>query len=65
MPHPTHRLKAYTADANRPHVFCFLCGKEEDEGLDNPCLQTFYQKDVDTTIQAKYPKFVTGLPFND
>jgi len=59
MPHPSHKLKCYTADPRKPLVFCTLCGKEEDEGLNNECTKTFY---VDTKQEAAYPKFVSGLP---
>jgi hypothetical protein len=63
MNHPSHKLKAYTADQFKPLVFCELCGKEETEGLSEPCTKKFYtEKVVDTITQAKYPKFVSGLP---
>lgn len=60
MAHSTHRLKAYTADPRKPLVFCFLCGKEEDEGLNDPCAETFYQKEIDTPKR----EFYSGLPLN-
>ena len=61
MPHSTHALKAYCADAHKPLVFCELCGKEEDEGLNEPCAKTFYVENVDTKPNKTYPKFVSGL----
>jgi hypothetical protein len=61
MPHPSHKLKAYTADVHNPLVFCSLCGKDEKEGLDYQCAETFYHKVVDNGPL----KFQSGLPFND
>ena len=58
MDHPTHRLSAY-CDNRRRVVFCSLCGKEEDEGLEKPCAKTFYVDKIDAT---PYPEFVSGLP---
>jgi hypothetical protein len=60
MAHSTHRLKAYMGDYKRPLVFCSLCGKEEDEGLNDSCALTFYQKTVDTPKR----EFYSGLPLN-
>ena len=63
MPHPSHKLKAYTADYKKPLVFCSECGKEEDEAEINwPCNKTFYIKKVDIIITPAYRKFVSGLP---
>lgn len=62
MTHPTHKLKAYTADVHKPLVFCQLCGKEESEGLELVCTEQFYQKDVDTIHSKPYNGFVSGLP---
>lgn len=53
MNHPTHVLKAYTGDVNRRMTFCVKCGKEEDEGLDQPCTEKFYVKSVDTPKERK------------
>lgn len=62
MPHFSHKLKAYTADPRKPLVFCVLCGKEEDEGLNEQCAETFYHIEVDTKKDTLYPQFVSGLP---
>lgn len=62
MPHNSHRLKAYIADFRKPHVFCELCGKEESEGLDQPCTKKFYDDSVDTIHSKPYKGFVSGLP---
>lgn len=62
MTHFTHKLKAYTADPRKPLVFCCLCGKEEDEGLSEPCAETFYQMPVDIEAPKVDKKFVSGLP---
>lgn len=59
MDHPSHKLNAYCADFKQRTVYCMLCGQEE--GLDKPCNKKF-DKAVDTPIQAKYSKFVSGLP---
>lgn len=60
MIHKTHRLKAYTADPNKPLVFCSKCGKEEDEGLEELCSEKFFAKQVDTENKV----FHSALPFN-
>lgn len=62
MPHSSHKLKCYTADPKKPLVFCCLCGKEEDEGLDKPCAETFYESNK-ITVDTVVPKFYSGLPF--
>lgn len=52
--HPTHRLKAYTGDVNKRHLFCERCGKEEDEeGIKEPCPGKFYASGVDNTKERK------------
>ena len=53
MIHPTHNLKAYTGDFNKKLVFCVNCGKEEDEGLEEPCTNKFYVKAVDKGEEQK------------
>lgn len=53
MIHPTHSLKGYTADAHKRLTFCEKCGKEEDEGLNEPCIGNFYCKPVDTKPEPK------------
>lgn len=62
MAHHSHNLKAYTGDHHKPLVFCSLCGKEESEGLDGPCSETFYEKSVDTIHSKPHSGFVSGLP---
>lgn len=42
MPRPSHTLKAYTGEWRKPLVFCESCGREEDEGLNEPCPETFF-----------------------
>lgn len=53
MAHPSHELKAYTADVQKRLVFCVKCGKEEDEGLNEPCSGKIYVAPVD---KGKEPK---------
>lgn len=63
MSHPSHKLKAYTGDVRKPLVFCTNCGLEEGEvSIHAPCLNTFY---VDSPLSQSYPKFVSGLPYNE
>lgn len=47
MIHSTHKLKAYMGDVNKPCVFCQKCGKEENEGLEEPCTGKFIERTVD------------------
>jgi len=61
MAHSTHKLKAYISDYKRL-VFCELCGREEDEGLDDPCSKKFYVERVDHIHSQRYVGFVSGLP---
>ena len=44
MNHPTHKLKAYTGEPHKPLVFCEHCGKEEGEGLSEPCDKKYAAK---------------------
>ena len=53
MNHPSHQLKAYTGHYNKPCVFCAKCGKEEDEGLEEPCSNKFYAMKVDKDTERK------------
>ncbi len=53
MIHSTHKLKAYCGDVNRKSLFCEKCGKEEDEGLNDPCTGQFYCKPVDKDKEPK------------
>lgn len=54
MTHATHKLKAYTGEYNKPCVFCEKCGKEQDEGLNEPCTNEYYnQKIVDKDKEPK------------
>jgi hypothetical protein len=63
MPHPTHSLKAWMAEPNRPLVFCAACGKEESEpDINQPCAETFYVPKLDLKIEKVHPKFISGLP---
>lgn len=64
MPHHTHKLKAYTIYYYKPLVFCALCGREEDEGLEQPCSEKFYVTKVDTKPSEVNTKFVSGLSEN-
>jgi hypothetical protein len=34
-------------------VFCTKCGKEEDEGLNEPCTNKFYAKGVDSKVKLE------------
>jgi len=63
MAHPSHSLKAWTGDVNKPLVFCQLCGVEDAENLINQqCAETFYVKPVDLKTEKVHPQFVSGLP---
>ncbi len=65
MPHPTHKLKAYCGEVNRPLVFCSECGLEEGEvSIHIPCIQSFYVPKLDTYIDKVQTQFVSGLPTN-
>lgn len=50
MPHSSHRLKAYMADPHKPHTFCESCGREEDEGLNEPCPETFFIAEMKSIV---------------
>jgi hypothetical protein len=63
MPHPTHSLKAWTGDPNKPLVFCAACGKEESEpDINQPCTETFYVPKLDLKTEKVHPEFISGLP---
>lgn len=48
QPHPSHKLKAYMGDYNKPTVFCVKCGKEQDEmEISEPCPGKIYISRVD------------------
>lgn len=53
MSHPSHKLKAYTAEVHKRLIFCELCGKDEEEGLEEPCANKFYAKGVDLEKERK------------
>ena len=53
MIHPTHRLKAYMGDFQKKLIFCDKCGKEEDEGLEEPCANKFLVREVDKQEERK------------
>ena len=66
MPHPSHKLKSYRGDFNKPVVFCENCGQEDDEaGIHEECPKTFHKleeqffnedvmKGVDRRLSAFY-----------
>lgn len=62
MIHTTHKPKAYMNDVYKPLVFCSLCGREEDEGLDQPCTEKIYCEKVDSVHSKPLTGFVSGLP---
>lgn len=40
-------------DVHKPTVFCDKCGKEEIDGLEQPCTEKFYAERVDTVKEHK------------
>lgn len=47
MPHPSHKLKAYMAEPNKPMVFCEACGTEEDEpAIHDTCNEKFLHQEI-------------------
>ena len=56
MAHYTHLLKSYAGDPGKRLVFCSKCGKEEDEGLNDPCEETFIKNAVKQVDKDKEQK---------
>lgn len=57
QPHPSHRIKAYVGDTNRPTVFCGVCGKEDNEAaITEPCSGKFYSPSEETIDIKLEPK---------
>ncbi len=44
-PHPSHKLKSWRGDVEKPMVFCVICGKEEnEEAIMEPCPGKYFHE---------------------